>query len=142
MTDVRDSAISFEGRKIRMNQTKEGWVLHLALHPNDAPPELMSALVGSRFAVVMVEINDDETPKVDPAKVEANRITKSAVMLAQNVKFQEWANVLRYDDPEDAATRYIKECCGIESRTELATNAEARKAFNEMRDLFQEEMLR
>ena len=138
---IRDSAISFEARKLRMNQTKEGWVLHLAVHPNDAPEELMRTYVGTRYAVVMVEIGDDEQPVDNPAKVEANRTVVSAVMLSKNLKFQQWAGVDTLDNPEAAASDLIKKECKIDSRKELATNDEARELFDQLRSRFLEEAL-
>lgn len=141
MTDVKDAAISFEGRKVRMNQSKDGWLLTLAIHPDEVDEALMRTLVGSRYAVVMVPIGDDEQPIADPKKVEANRAVTSAVMLAKNHKFQAWANVADRDDPEAAAIAFIKARCDIQSRKDLSDNPIARQAFEDMKSEFMEEAL-
>ena len=47
-SDIREAAIHFEAVKIAMNQDKNGWVLKLAIHPNDVPTDLTNSWIGSR----------------------------------------------------------------------------------------------
>ena len=54
--------IQFEGIKTGLRQSKEGYNLTLAVHPDDLPDDLMRDFVGSRYMVVMVRIGDDEQP--------------------------------------------------------------------------------
>ena len=54
MNDIRDVAIHFEAVKIAMNQDKNGLILKLAIHPSDAPQDLVVAPVGSRYMIAAV----------------------------------------------------------------------------------------
>ena len=48
--------VQFEGLKTGFRQNKDGYVLSLAIHPDDVPSELMKDFVGSRYMVVMVRL--------------------------------------------------------------------------------------
>jgi len=52
----------FEGKKIALKQTKDGYAMTLAIHPDDIPDELMRDFVGARYMVVMVRLADNEEP--------------------------------------------------------------------------------
>ena len=54
--------VSFEAVKTSMMQDKNGTNIRLTIHPNDVPAELHKDWVGSRYMVVMVKLNDDDTP--------------------------------------------------------------------------------
>ena len=54
--------IQFEGMKTALRQTKDGYSLTLAVHPDDLPDDLMRDFVGSRYMVVMVRVGDNEQP--------------------------------------------------------------------------------
>lgn len=54
--------INFEAVKTSMMQDKNGTNIRLTIHPNDVPAELHKDWVGSRYMVVMVKLNDDDTP--------------------------------------------------------------------------------
>ena len=54
--------IQFEAIKTALKQTKDGYSLSLAVHPDELPDNLMRDFVGSRYMVVMVRINDNEQP--------------------------------------------------------------------------------
>lgn len=61
--NIRDAAINCEVRKIAYRQTKDGVVVSFVLHPNDVPPSLANAHLGTRYMLAFVEIGDDEQPK-------------------------------------------------------------------------------
>lgn len=63
-TIARDNAINCEMRKIGDRQSKDGRVVSFVLHPDEIPAELVNAAVGTRYMVALVELNDDESPKV------------------------------------------------------------------------------
>ena len=51
---------TFEAIKLQMNQTKDGWVIALRLHPDDLTMELMKLPVGQRVGVALIPIDDDD----------------------------------------------------------------------------------
>ena len=79
---------------------------------------------GKRFAVVFVEIGDDEMPvEKTPSQL--------AWLYCKDKEFWEWANEYSFDqiNSDDAARAYILEACDITSRSELDTNPAARAAW-------------
>ena len=58
--------INFECVKVSLRQNKEGFMLTLAIHPDDLNQDLVRDFVGSRYAVAMVRIGEDEQPYVRP----------------------------------------------------------------------------
>lgn len=131
----RDYALSFEAVKISLRQTKEGWALVLAIHPNDAPEELFQTLIGSRYQVAMVLTDDENKPtSVVKPVVERDDRVQYAVMLCKEPLFQAWTADRWMGDPdndEEATARTaILEECGIGSRAELRTNTDAQRAFD------------
>ena len=45
--------IQFEAIKTSLKQSKDGYILTLAVHPDDLPDDLMRDFIGSRYVVVM-----------------------------------------------------------------------------------------
>jgi hypothetical protein len=127
MTDIRDKALSFEAVKIGMTQNKDGHVLRLSIHPNDAPETLFRDWVGARYQVAMVLIDDEGKPAQREEDVQNKRLVTSAVMLCKEPDFQAYAfKVFPIMDgvSEDNASTYLRTACKIDSRSELATNPE------------------
>ena len=107
--------------------------------------EKFIGMEGKRFAVVMVEINDDETPAEEPAPaapaVRRERMAplcEWAVMRCNEEPFQRWAaghpNAPKYrqDKPADTAKAAVLHFTGVESRRDLDTNDRAAKALHAM----------
>jgi len=115
-------ALQFEARKVALKQDRTGFILTLALHPDEAPEEILRDFVGTRYACAVVRIQDDESA------TEYNNRVKKAGMLCRNPDFQEF---LMCDNESDAAHMLCKRC-GIESRTELNGNSEAKKKFDKV----------
>jgi len=68
MTDLssqaRAAAYEFEAKKHALRQTQDGGVsVTLNINPVDMPASLYQDAMGQRYAVVMVPIMDDETPR-------------------------------------------------------------------------------
>ena len=118
----------FEGKKIALKQTKDGYAMTLAIHPDDIPDELMRDFVGARYGVAMVRIEDNET-----AKHYDNRV-KQAGILGKTRVFHIWLNKIHgLDvDGEDDAVEAIRTICDIGSRTELNGNKVAQQKFDKM----------
>lgn len=113
-------ALQFEARKIALKQDRTGFILTLALHPDETPEEILRDFVGARYACALVRIQDDESPTPY-----TNRVAKAG-MLCRDPDFQEF---LLCDNETDAAHLLCKRC-GIESRTELHGNTEAKDQFD------------
>ena len=145
MTDeVRQHAIAFEAVKTSLNQTKDGIVLRLAIHPNDVPRQLMTDWVGSRYQVAMVKLGDDDQPEVSPDALRAERAVQSAGMLCRNEAFQKFIEDIGYGgptedvrEPERWAAAAIREFTGVTSRAEFKDSPEAIKRFYELTNEFE-----
>ena len=59
---MTESTIQFEGIKAGLKQSKDGYVLTLAVHPDEIPDDLVRDFVGSRYVVVMVRLDQNEQP--------------------------------------------------------------------------------
>ena len=114
--------LQFEGQKVALKQDRTGFVLTLSIHPDEAPEELLRDFVGARYMVVMVRIQDDESPT--PYK---NRVTKAAT-LCKSIDFREWIGAVTETD----AAGLLCKRCNIKSRAELNGNKEAQTLFDEM----------
>jgi len=113
-------ALQFEARKVALKQDRTGFVLTLALHPDEIPEELLRDFVGARYDCALVRIQDDETP------TKYNNRVQRAGMLCREESFQEFAGV----EEEDDAAQYLCKRCGIQSRTELHGNEQAKQIFD------------
>jgi hypothetical protein len=115
-------ALQFEARKVAMKQDRTGFVLTLAIHPDELPDELIRDFVGARYGCALVRIQDDEF-----ATQYSNRVQKAG-MLCRESKFHDFLEV---EDESQAAVELCKRC-GIESRTELHGNEVAKQIFDDL----------
>jgi hypothetical protein len=120
--------LQFECRKIALKQDRSGFVLTLAIHPDELPEELIRDFVGSRYACVMVRLKDDES-----ATEYTNR-TQQAGILCRNPMFQSFIShaYAGKDCTEEEAADVLCRECGINSRTELNGNISAKYRFDEI----------
>jgi hypothetical protein len=127
----------FEGKKVALKQTKDGIVMSLAIHPDDLPEELIRDFVGARYMVVMVRLNDDETPM---QREPVNKHISVAGMLCRDPQFWDflYEQGLLLETNEDAATEWLKAYLNIDSRRELKDNQEAQTALNKILREFKE----
>jgi len=127
----------FEGKKVALKQTKDGIVMSLAIHPDDLPEELIRDFVGSRYMVVMVRLNDDETPM---QREPVNKHISVAGMLCRDPQFWEflYEQGLLLETNEDATTEWLKAYLNIDSRRELKDNQDAQIALNKILREFRE----
>lgn len=130
--------INFEAIKLGLKQSKDGFVLTLAVHPDEIPDELMRDFVGSRYQVVMVRLGDDDQPLSREGEFPGDHAVKMAGMLCRSPEFWVWLNKLEYlmEKNEAACTEWLISYLGIESRKELKTNKEARDLFNQLKRSF------
>jgi len=111
-----------------LKQDRSGFVLTLAIHPDELPEELIRDFVGSRYACVMVRLKDDES-----ATEYTNR-TQQAGILCRNPMFQSFIShaYAGKDCTEEEAADVLCRECGIASRTELNGNISAKYRFDEI----------
>lgn len=125
-------ALQFEAKKVALKQNREGFILTLALHPDEIPDELMRDFVGARYACALVRINDDESP------VQYNNKVRDAGILCRQQLFQRYLREeyqLKATNETEAA-EHLCRMCGIQSRTELNGNSSAVKSFDLLMQAF------
>ena len=139
MSEIREVAIHFEAVKIAMNQDKNGLILKLAIHPSDAPQDLVVAPVGSRYMIAAVLLNEQDEPTRGPKKREADTVISQAGAMCRNDRFQAWLAEIgvALEATEQSAIEGIRDFCGIVSRSEFSTNENARNKFMELRRQFE-----
>lgn len=150
MTNVKDVAYQFEAVQVALRKDKNGYNLHLCVHPDDIPVGLLRDYVGSRYGVAMVRINDQEEVDINPTELEGQRLVKSAIMSCKEPEFwevlmdeigesnhflSESSYYLFTDniDNEKNCIQALKGFLNIESRKELATNEVAQAKFKNLR---------
>ena len=115
-------ALQFEARKVALKQDRTGFVLTLAIHPDECPEEILRDFVGARYGCAVVRIQDDES-----ATQYSNRVKKAGMLCREN-PFQEF---LKMNNESEAAIELCKRC-GIDSRTELHGNEVAKQLFDDL----------
>jgi hypothetical protein len=115
-------ALQFEARKVALKQDRTGFVLTLAIHPDECPEEILRDFVGARYGCALVRIQDDES-----ATPYSNRVQKAG-MLCKEPNFQDFLQT----GNEGAAAHELCKRCGVESRTELHGNEIAKQLFDDL----------
>jgi hypothetical protein len=110
------------------------------VHPNDVPPELSAAHIGSRYMVALVELGDDERPK--PTKKDWREMTPAsqAAIRCGDKNFRDFLRSehgLNTKDKDEAAEA-IRGMCGVKSRMDLATNHKARTLWHQIDSQYRE----
>ncbi|MEY9397974.1 hypothetical protein ABIF79_004349 [Bradyrhizobium japonicum] len=123
----RRNTISLEVKKDGLTQRQSGdWQLRLTIAAIDMDSRITQAAMGTRFACVLVEVNDDETP-VDHGSMERDKWrdlgpARQAGMRCKEPTF--WAylrEVCGYADvrEEGHAADCVRHHCGVASRSDL-----------------------
>jgi hypothetical protein len=73
-----------------LKQSKDGYVLTLAVHPDELPDAMMRDFVGSRYVVVMVRLGDDEQPMTRENEFPGDHAVKMAGILCRDPEFWDW----------------------------------------------------
>ena len=123
----------FEAKKIAMKQTKEGYVMSLAIHPDDLPDEIIKDFVGARYMVVMVRLGDDEKP-INREEYAGAQLVKLAGMLCRDKDFWRYLNEegLLFDMNENDCIGFLQSYLCINSRSDIKTNFEAQNALKNL----------
>jgi len=130
--------LNFEAIKIGLKQSKDGFVLTLAVHPDDIPDDLTRDFIGSRYQVVMVRLGDDDQPLSREGEFPGDHAVKMAGILCRDPDFWRWLNdrEMLMEKNEKACTEWLISYLSIESRKELKTDTEARNLFNQLKRSF------
>lgn len=132
MIAPKDAALKLEAKKDRLAQGQSGeWRLTLTVAVGDLPKEIALATPGTRYMVVMVEIGDDETPKVSDAQRARILALKQSGLLPKQIDFRTFLFEFFHDypasaaDPVKHAETLIREHLNVISRAELKDNEAA-----------------
>lgn len=131
--------IQFEGIKTGLRQSKEGYNLTLAVHPDDLPDDLMRDFVGSRYMVVMVRIGSEEQPINREVEFAGSHAVKIAGMLCRDPDFWSFIFDVHGDEvtSESDCVQWLQIFLEIGSRSELKTDVKARELFIQLRKGFE-----
>ena len=158
---ARNNAISLEAKKDALSQRQSGdWKVSFTVQGIDMDPRLTQAPMGTRYAVVLVEIGSDELPvqKEVPAKPRQNSPPSSH---SDGAKRMDWRDVQpaaqsgircedaqfraflreemgdsRADSPRTAAM-VVREICHVNSRSEFSTDNRKRVLWHQLDSRFQ-----
>jgi len=135
---LSETTIQFEAIKAGLKQSKDGYILTLAVHPDEIPDDLVRDFVGSRYVVVMVRLNEQEQPMHRGKECAGDHAVKLAGCLCRDPDFWEWLHDKEWlmEKTERACTAWLTSYLDIESRTELKKNQEARDLFNRLKVSF------
>lgn len=116
-----------ECKKHAYRQTQDGVVISFVVHPNDITPELASAALGTRYMIVVVELNDNETAKPPQNN---HKLAMRASILCEEPSFRTflWKKFKPEWDcaPDEAeAAELVRGLCGVKSRGEFDRDPEA-----------------
>lgn len=156
---MSNGTITVEAKKYAMRQSKDGVILSLVIHPNDATSELLSAPIGQLWIVALapyIESPSDESegkaPVVDkhgrslegserPAtgaakdryreRPSAEQAVTRAVLLCKDPAFQSWAadQFCRAVSETDASDSIRAACCEGGSRSLIAVEPKFLQRF-------------
>ncbi|QOG21359.1 hypothetical protein [Bradyrhizobium sp. SEMIA] len=124
---ARRNAISLEVKKDGLTQRQSGdWQLRLTIAAIDMDSRITQAAMGTRFACVLVEVNDDDAP-VDHGGEERDKWRELGPAKQAGIRCKEpafWAYLREerhYRDVQDEAHAVdcVRHICGVVSRSDL-----------------------
>lgn len=124
----------FEAKVDSVTRTKRGTFLRLEL--SEAPEELLTMSVSQRLIVAASPIGDFDEDEND-----GDRAVQLAGILCRSKDFWSFAvskGRARFIDSEEAAATWLRGKLGIDSRSDLKHNEEARNELRFINERFQE----
>jgi len=123
----------FEAKKISMKQTKDGYVLNLAIHPDEVLNEVIRDFVGARYMVVMVRLDDEEKP-LNREEYAGAQMVKLAGMLCRDKEFWEFlhSDGSLFDKSEKECIEWMQHYLVVGSRSEIKNNLAAQTALKDI----------
>lgn len=155
---ARNAAITLEAKKDALTQKQSGdWKVSFTVQGVDMDPRLTQAAMGTRYAMVLVEIGDDElpvpakesiakAPAPPPKPAGAKRDWRDVQPAAQaGIRCAEptfrafLREVYHYDllATEEAAAIAVREICVVNSRVELSTDHRKRVIWHQLDQEYQ-----
>jgi hypothetical protein len=132
--------INFEAVKMALKQNKDGYVLTLAIHPDDLQDDLMRDFIGSRYQVVMVRLNENEQAMDRESELGGTKAVRIAGMLCRDPKF--WAYLHQdlqiIEASESDATEWLRHYLNVQSRSDIKTNPEAQQLLDKVHKEFKQ----
>ena len=151
---ARNLAISLEAKKDALSQRQSGdWKVSFTVQGIDMDARLTQAPMGTRYAMVLVEIGDDEQPverkeaspaprqSAKPRQADGDKRNWRDMPPAQRagilINDAVFASYLRERHPDEwhetgEADACLKFICKIDSKRDLAVNARAEQMFNHL----------
>lgn len=146
-----DGIIAYQGEAMLLqwsgSTSRTGPKLILQLPDDDALEHFRAATVakggkaGQRYAIVVVEVADDETPvnqqtRQQPERPKGGPVSRDAAGFCNSESFRRYVSWEYSWDvlataPE--AAEYLRELCGIGSRAELDHSPDAREAYEHLK---------
>ena len=135
MTDYEEISSKVEVVKVGMRHTKDGFILSVAINPEDAPSDFMRDPVGQRYLAVFVRLNDVDEPVASKEQEDGKHAIRLAGTLCSDPGFQEFLSVNNEVDDmsEMAATVWLRKYLKVASRKELMHDRDARKRLMDIR---------
>lgn len=125
-----ESGYRFEAKKDGFSQLQSGTSkISLTINPDELPMDLVRDAMGQRYMVVMVPLNDDETPRQKPKSYAGQ-----AKMLAQDERFTEWLKI--GDHFPENNEKYIELVCNVQSCAEIIEGTQAGHVFKKVQGAF------
>lgn len=151
---ARNNAISLEAKKDALSQRQSGdWKVSFTVQGIDMDTRLTQAPMGTRYAMVLVEIGDDEQPvqkeatakprqdvphdsRPDGAKREWRDMQPAAqagIRCGEPMFRAFLREVKKYGHcDQEAAAVAVRDICGVKSRVELGTKHAARILWHQL----------
>ena len=142
--EAKDAAQTFEGSLMILRKDKNGWVFGFSVHPSEAPSPLLDVPLGTRFQCVFFQIDDDESLVVPEEVRSGKRAVSDAGQFCRDEEFRSFIATkfyqfrppeeMKINNPidEEECAEILRKGLQIKSRSELATNPEARDRFKEI----------
>lgn len=155
---AKQASYQFEAKKDALKQVQDGSVkVTLTIHPQEMPLSLYGDPMGQRFMCVLVPLNDDETPRVEPSSPVGNSV-KGSMKAGEDLtpprrKWEELSYAeragIRCNEPlflEYAQSvtsdvfiktdQYVRDFCGVSSRSEIKPGTEAARKFDQLEEQY------
>jgi len=132
--------INFEAVKMALKQNKDGYVLTLAIHPDDLQDDLMRDFIGSRYQVVMVRLNENEQAMDRESELGGAKAVRIAGMLCRDPKFWDYLHrdLQIIEASESEATEWLRTYLNVASRSDIKSSPEAQQLLDKVHKEFKQ----
>lgn len=125
------ASMTFEAKKDALRQVQDGGVkVTLSIHPQDMPAQLYSDIMGQRYVVVMVPVDDNDEPK-QAERVPLTPFEKPKSFAGQAKMICEKPDFVRFMEAADPieAEMFLESHCRVKSCAEITEGTEAGLKF-------------